>query len=287
MRRSAALLLLPAGLLALAALATLPDPARQRVGGAAAPLPIPAGEAVPARDPSLRPLALLANGLLEELRQADRTWIPRAEPLPQGGIRYRYRHRQDEPPLTLAQIRALIAHPPDRGAEQRAIVALLQRLDQVGVSLSLSEPIKPEAAAEWDPRGRILRIRPTIPSRGSLEFARVLNHEALHVAQSCAAGGPGASPRPLLPEPIAVGTVGPAAAVQPSGPSPLQHPVYDGITPLERRLEEEAYALQNRLGLGERLLRLHCLDGRRQGDRAAAAGQRGAAAGPDQATLAM
>ena len=208
---------------------------------------------------------------MQRLAQADRAWIPRAEPLPEGGTRYVYRRRPGDPELTVPQIRALIAHPRSHAVEQRAIVALLTTLEQVGAGLSLSEPMKAGAAAEWDPQARTLRLRPDVPDQGSLELAWVLNHEAIHVAQSCAAGGVGATPRPLglvdaggSPKrgrsSSAAGLT--QGADDASAFRQLQDPVYADLSPAERRMEQEAYALQNRLDLGVRLLRIHCLDGR-------------------------
>jgi hypothetical protein len=292
MRRSAPVLLLVAALLLLPALPDLFEWLRRQRQGPAGPgegRELAASAAWgpgAARDPSRSPLALLEEGLLERLRLADRDWIPRAEPLADGGVRYLYRRRPGDPELSIAQIEALIAHPPDHARERTAIVALLRLLDRVGAGLSLSEPLKPGAAAEWDAQQRLLRIRPSVPERGSIEFFRVLNHEAVHVAQSCAAGGLGASPRPLgvsgrptselsqggsraerraardpWPDGPAGGLSLPGEA-DPTGSAPLDDPLYADLSPLERRMEEEAYALQARLGLGERLVRLHCRNGR-------------------------
>ncbi len=227
----------------------------------------------PVLDPAFRPLTLLQTGLMQRLAQADRAWIPRAEPLPEGGTRYLYRRRPGDPELSLSQIRALIAHPPSHTEERGAIVALLKTLEGVGAGLALMDPIKTGAAAEWDPQARLLRLRPDVPDQGSLELARGLNHESIHVAQSCAAGGVGARPRPLgLVASGASGGSGPATAASdrhtPARAAEsvalrqLQDPVYADLSPAERRMEQEAYALQNRLDIGVMLLRIHCLNGR-------------------------
>jgi len=224
--------------------------------------------APPPFDPALRPLALLEDGLLQRLADADQAWIPRAEPLPGGGTRYLYRRRVGEPELSLPQIRALIADPPSFEQERRSIVSLLTTLDKAGVAVGLIEPIKPGAAAEWDHQARTLRLRPDVPDQGSLQLARVLNHEAIHVAQSCAAGGVTATPRPLglLAEPQSRrprpghGKHSDSSTI--TATDQLQDPVYADLSPRERLMEEEAYSLQNRLDIGGKLVRLHCLDGR-------------------------
>lgn len=223
----------------------------------------------PPLDPSLRPLALLEEGLLQRLEEADQGWVPRAEPLPEGGTRYVYRRRAGDPELSLSQIRALIADPPSFEPERQTIVSLLSTLEEAGAAVGLIEPIKPGAAAEWDPGERTLRIRPDLPDQGSLQLARVLNHEAIHVAQSCAAGGIGANPRPLgLVQGVQPGTAGSGEGrARDSGPAApmeqLQDPVYADLGPRERRMEQEAYSLQDRLEVGAKLLRIHCLTGRK------------------------
>jgi len=186
--------------------------------------------------------------LLQQLAIADRQWRPRAEPLPGGGTRYVYRRRPGDPELTLGQIKALMRDPPTFADERQRIVDLRRALVALGVRLELRQPHKPGAAAEWDPAARTLRIKPALVAKGSAEFAKVLNHEAIHVAQSCQGGGIGALPRPLgLPQQL-------PAHLQ----SVLQHSPYTRASATERALEREAYAHQDRLNLGLALLNLHC-----------------------------
>ena len=92
----------------------------------------------------------------------------------------------------------------------------------------------------------------------------MLNHEAIHVAQSCAAGGVGANPQPLglalaSSDAVAAGRDSTARQIV---AHPLDDPVYADLSPRERRMEQEAYSLQNRVGIGTALLRIHCLNGR-------------------------
>lgn len=198
--------------------------------------------------PAERPEALLRAGLLERLQQADRRWLPRTEPLPGGGTRYIYARRPGEPALSIPELQALIASPPSHAAEQRAIVALLGGLGRIGVRLQLAEPRKTGAAAEWDHSRRTLRIAPAALQQGSLDFARMLNHEAIHVAQSCAAGHLRARPHRL----------GLPAGDDPTIERQISDPIYAGASAWESDLEREAYSQQNRLGQGEALLYRHC-----------------------------
>jgi hypothetical protein len=186
--------------------------------------------------------------LLQQLADADKQWVPRAETLPNGSIRYHYRRRAGEPRLSLAELRALMANPPTFGTERLAIGELLKVLAAAGVHLEISQPRREGAAGEWDPRARIMRIQPRVVSKGSVEFAQVLNHEAIHVAQSCRNRGLRSSPRPL----------GLPTALPSHLSGVLQEPLYRRASARERQLELEAYANQSRLRLGAELVRSQC-----------------------------
>ena len=198
--------------------------------------------------PAERPEALLRAGLLARLSASDRQWLPRSEPLPGGGTRYTYARRPGEPELSISQLRALIAAPPRYDAERQSIVSLLSALERSGVRLQVAEPRKTGAAAEWDHSRRTLRIAPAALNQRSPDFVRMLNHEAIHVAQSCAAGHLRARPHRL----------GPATASDPAIERQIRDPIYAGASAWEHDLEREAYAQQDLLGRGEALLRQHC-----------------------------
>ncbi|MCP9833288.1 MULTISPECIES: hypothetical protein [unclassified Cyanobium] len=202
----------------------------------------------PAPDPRLRPRALLEGGLLASLQEADRQWIPTAEPLAGGGTRFLYWRRAGEPELSVDELQALIDSPPDHGEKLQAIADLLSVLEEVGVQVQLVEPRKTGAAGEWDHAARTLRIKPAVVEKGTVDFAQVLNHEAIHVAQSCAAGGLRAVPR----------TLGLGQEVPPELRLHLDDPLYAGASDWEKALEREAYANQRQLEIGTTLIRTHC-----------------------------
>jgi hypothetical protein len=192
--------------------------------------------------------ALGPVALLDQLAQADRQWQPQAEMLPGGGVRYRYRKRPGDPELSIAEIKALMADPPRFERERSIIGRLWQQLGQLDVRLRLVQPLKAGAAGEWDPAAQTLRIKPAVVARGSAEFVRVLNHEAIHVAQSCRGGGLRRPPQPL----------GLSQQVPASLAMALQNPPYHRASARELELEREAYANQEHLELGLTLLKLHC-----------------------------
>ncbi len=199
-------------------------------------------------DPAQQPLALLEKGLHDRLDQGDRAWLPTAEPLPQGGTRYLYRRRPGEPELSVPEIQALMTHPPRFEQERASIDTLLRTLQKARVRLVLEPPRKAGAAAEWDHAARTLRIQPGVLEKGTVDFAQVLNHEAIHVAQSCAAGGLRARPKAL----------GLSTDLDPEMESHLKEPLYADAAAWETLLEREAYANQHYLDLGATLVRTHC-----------------------------
>ena len=95
---------------------------------------------------------------------------------------------------------------------------------------------------------RSLRLRPDALDQGHRGLARILNHEAIHVAQSCAAGGLNRSPQ-LLGLPRAL-----PADLEPVLASDTYALLDDG----GRELEREAFAGQGTAGLGVQLIRHHC-----------------------------
>ena len=186
--------------------------------------------------------------LFQRLDQADRLWRPRLERLPGGGQRITYRRRAGEKPLSTAQLRQLIANPPSYRSERDAIGVLLQQLERSGVVIVVRQPKQQGAAGEWNPRRGELRLRPDVASKGTVNFARVLNHEAIHVAQSCKGGSLFARPQLL----------GLSRSLSASGRRHLQQPLYAKASREQRLLEEEAYANQEQLNLGWELLARHC-----------------------------
>jgi hypothetical protein len=219
------------------------------------PVPAVSGGSVVPSPRSLPPQTLLDSStqaaLLAQLTAADREWLPRVERLADGRNRYVYKRRAGEAPLSLEQVKALLRNPPSFDREHGAIRQMLGSLERSGVVVLLEQPRKTGAAGEWNPRRAELRIRPDVPGKGSVEFARVLNHETIHVAQSCRGGGLRAQPKPL----------GLSRQLDARARQHLAEPLYAKASARERVLEEEAYAGQEQLSLGAQLLAAHCRPG--------------------------
>lgn len=231
-------------------LASIPDLLQGRVSVAVRSPVIPPllDRLEPQLKPEELPTGLLNGELFAALRAADREWLPVKEPLPGGGVRYLYKRRPGDPELSIPEIQQLMNNPPSHGMEQEAIIELLRTMEAANVRLHLSDPKKSGAAGEWDHGRRTMRIDPAVVNKGTVEFAEVLNHEAIHVAQSCSGGSLWARPQPL----------GISTDLRPEVAVHLDDPLYADVSPEERTLEKEAYANQHVIGMGASLIRSHC-----------------------------
>jgi hypothetical protein len=186
--------------------------------------------------------------VLKTLRHNDQQWLPKLERMPDGTVRYSYKRRRGEPAKTLDQLKAMTKSPPRHEQEQRAIQRLLYELNRSGATLVIAPPKQASAAGEWNPRRGELRIRQSVVERGTVEFTKVLNHEAIHTAQSCAGGSIRSRPKPL----------GLSRDISRQAMRQLNKALYGEITTQQRILEEEAYANQSNLSIGGDLLVEHC-----------------------------
>jgi hypothetical protein len=209
-------------------------------GVASSLLPAPAEDRMATR--------LNTSELFDKLEDADMQWQPQEELLPDGSTRYLYKRRAGEPNLSLAELRSLINDPPTFHAEREAIIDLLDTLRQAGVKILLSPTVKQGAAAEWDHQLGVMRIQPHVTGKGSLDFLRVLNHEAIHVAQSCRGGSLYARPQalqlPVTSDKLINRT--------------LTDPVYANASHWEKNLELEAYGFQNDIHKANILVSKEC-----------------------------
>ena len=186
--------------------------------------------------------------VLDVLAQNDRQWQPRLVVNHQGVQEYTYRKRSGAPEFSLKDIQALLRSPPDYTSDVESIKNLLSALDRYGVTVVIAEPNRIGASGEWNPRRGEMRISHLVVKRGTQAFRRVLNHEAIHAAQSCAGGSIRSRPKPL----------GLSRRLDKTAIRHLQSEIYADLTSIDRRLEEEAYANQEDPEIGALLLKVHC-----------------------------
>lgn len=193
-------------------------------------------ESLPPLDADMRTASnLKPEDLISQLEVADLQWRPQEEILADGSTRYLYKRREGEPDLSVAELQSMMKSPPTYQQERQHITELLRALKRAGAKVLIEPTVKEGAAAEWDHRTSTLRIQPKILLNGSVDFLRVLSHEAIHVAQSCKAGTLRSKPEPL----------GINVANRNDILKNLNDPVYSDASPWEQVLEKEAYAAQD------------------------------------------
>lgn len=107
-----------------------------------------------------------------------------------GNKNYRYMIKKGETQKTTEEVeKQAIEFKKKIRASRELIKYLLKTLRGIGVTVAIGDPGKPGAAAVWSPKKQTIRISEAKMKQGSLAVLRVLNHEAVHVAQSCANGG--------------------------------------------------------------------------------------------------
>lgn len=126
------------------------------------------------------------------------------------------------------------------------IAGQVSTLESLGIEVVVGDPSIDGASAEWDSSSRTMTISSETMEQGSGAVLQAMNHEAVHVAQSCSAGGVGSGGAAL-----GIGTSGEAALA-------LQHEVYEGVSEEEKLMEMEAYTLTNQAGAGIDAAVQHC-----------------------------
>lgn len=126
------------------------------------------------------------------------------------------------------------------------IAGQVNTLESLGIDVVVGDPSIDGASAEWDSSSRTMTISAETMNQGSGAVLQAMNHEAVHVAQSCNAGGVGSGGAAL-----GIGTSGEAALA-------LQHEVYEGASEEEKQMEMEAYTLTNQAGAGIDAAVQHC-----------------------------
>jgi hypothetical protein len=174
------------------------------------------------------------NIAIAELNKADDIHKPKLKVNQLGQISYHYYRKEGEPEKTQAELDALVKNGKSFENIQQKIAQLLTLLADHNVLVVVGEPNLKGAAGEWDPSRQTIRITPSSLAKGSEVVLRILNHEAIHVAQSCRNGGINFKPKSLDVE------LSPVKIFD----KQLSSDIYSQIGDETRRLESEAYSYE-------------------------------------------
>ena len=188
------------------------------------------------------------NNLDDLLKASDRELIPTLQLDIDSKPAYRYKSDKFSPKLSLNDIRRLIDNPPKYQYEHQFIEEAILKLNQLGVQIILTDEISNQISAEWIPSYQFLIINEKLISSGTLIFSNVLNHELIHVSQSCFNGSISSSPK----------LIGLKLIDSEESSHYLSKEVYDDFSIEMRQIESEAYSYQSNLEIGLSLLNKFC-----------------------------
>ena len=137
-----------------------------------------------------------------------------------------------------APVASLAANP--------AIASQVNALEGLGIKVVVGDPSIQGASAEWDASRRTMTISPDTMAKGAGSIMQAIDHEAVHIAQSCKAGG--------------VNHAGTALGVATSGEAVerIQHAAYENASDHAKHLELEAYSITEQAGAGISAAIDHC-----------------------------
>ena len=131
-------------------------------------------------------------------------------------------------------------------ASTPAVASQVKTLEGLGIQVVVGDPSIQGASAEWDASRRTMTISRDTMAKGAGSIMQAIDHEAVHIAQSCKAGG--------------INQVGTALGVATSGQAVerIQHAAYENASDHAKHLELEAYSLAEQAGAGISAAIDHC-----------------------------
>ena len=174
------------------------------------------------------------NIAIEELNKGDDKHQPKLKVGEMGQVSYHYYRREGEPAKTQKELDDLVNNKKEFKNVQQKIAQLLTMLAEQGVLVVIGQPSLKGASGEWDPSRQTIRIAPSALTQGSEVTLKILNHEVIHVAQSCHNGGINYRPKPLEIE------LSPAKIFQ----RQMSSDIYAQIGEKTKQLESEAYSYE-------------------------------------------
>ena len=185
--------------------------------------------------------------ILYELRKSDKKNAPRLINHGNGKKTIIYKTNEFKKNIAKSELLNLIKNPKSFNDEQSFIKDSFEKLNKFGIKLNLIEDSE-DIAAKWYPSEKKLTINKNVIKLGSRIFAEVLNHEMIHIAQSCKAGS-------LQSYPSLIGL---KVSLNIEKKYLLSKDIYKEITKLEKSLEDEAYTYQTDLKMGKFLIEKYC-----------------------------
>ena len=186
--------------------------------------------------------------ILRLLKKADKRNAPKLVINPDNSKSIIYKKSDFQPELTQEELIYLIKNPQNFYKEQNFVKETLKLLNKLGISVFLVDLNNFKGSAYWLPEKKIIKIDRKTINAGSLTFAKILNHEMIHVAQSCKGGSIDSYPE----------LIGIKEKMNKEKRYLLESDLYKNLSRNEKSLEKEAYSYQDNLSVGKYLIDKFC-----------------------------
>ena len=188
------------------------------------------------------------NLILRLLKKADKRNAPIIITNPDSSQSIIYKKSNFQRELSQKELIYLIKNPINFYQEQNFVKETLKFLNKLGISVFLVDLNEEKGSAYWLPEKQIIKIDSKTINAGSLTFAKILNHEMIHVAQSCKGGSINSLPK----------LIGISEKMNKEKNYLLSSKVYKNLSKYEISLEKEAYSYQDNLSAGKYLIQKFC-----------------------------
>ena len=186
--------------------------------------------------------------ILRLLKKADKRNSPKIITNPDSSKSIIYKKSNFQKELSQKELIYLIKNPRNFYQEQKFVEEALKFLNQLGISVFLLELNDKKGSAYWLPEKKIIKIDRKTLNAGTLTFAKILNHEMIHVAQSCKGGSIKSFPK----------LIGLNEKLNEEKNYLLSSNVYRNLPKSQISIEKEAYSYQDNLAAGKYLINKFC-----------------------------
>jgi len=186
--------------------------------------------------------------ILRTLKKADKRNSPKIITNPDSSKSIIYKKSNFQKELSQKELIYLIKNPRNFYREQNFVEESLKYLNHLGISVLLLELNDEKGSAYWLPEKQIIKIDSKTLKSGTLTFAKILNHEMIHVAQSCKGGSINSFPK----------LIGLNEKLNEEKNYLLSSEVYNNLPKYQISLEKEAYSYQDNLSAGKYLINKYC-----------------------------
>jgi len=186
--------------------------------------------------------------LIYDLKIADEKLTPKEVILSNGKTVYQYFKLNSRKDLTEEEIKERINLGSSFYERERdKIIKLLNKINSLNINNRL-EYINSGAMGLWIPSQKLILLNTELIKSGSLIFLDVLNHEIIHVAQSCFSNSLTSTPK----------RIGLPLDFNKSIQTNLDHKLYSENTKEGLLIEREAYTYSAKDDVSEKLLDKFC-----------------------------